>query len=202
MVKKILSINHSDALAKTGVQVDLREFQKLDCFGFSAISAFFINSDKKYQIVSPALLLEQLESILSISSMDAIKINYSVPLDYSIKEFFLPIYKETPIIFELNNRSEDENSFSDLAKIITLTADNHKIKDIHQYFNDYCKQPNQFLAIPDKYDSDKSYLYDGSDLYELHHTQTSLSNFLTAECAKDSSLSSLLTETNKKRDEL
>ena len=39
MVKKILSINHSDALAKTGVQVDLREFQKLDCFGFSAISA-------------------------------------------------------------------------------------------------------------------------------------------------------------------
>ncbi|TSB46700.1 bifunctional hydroxymethylpyrimidine kinase/phosphomethylpyrimidine kinase [Alkalicoccobacillus porphyridii] len=75
-LKKVLTIAGSDSSGGAGIQADLKTFQELDTYGMSAITAITAQNTLGVQSVlpiPPAMLHQQLESVLSDIGADAIK---------------------------------------------------------------------------------------------------------------------------------
>jgi hydroxymethylpyrimidine/phosphomethylpyrimidine kinase len=73
---KILSIAGSDPSAGAGIQADLKTFQALGVFGMAVPAALTVQNSRGVfgvEPVSPRMLVEQLESLLSDIKPDAIK---------------------------------------------------------------------------------------------------------------------------------
>lgn len=99
MVKKVLTINHSNSKATTGIQKDIQVFQQNGVFGFTTIVS--IHTQYETFKVSNQVIEEQLESVFQDGPMDAIKVTEDLnEAGINSLNTFLKAYPEQSVILE------------------------------------------------------------------------------------------------------
>lgn len=75
-MENVLTIAGSDSLAGGGLQADLKTFEEMDTFGFSAITSVIdiFPQEVKMTSLAPELLEQQLASIFDQVNLSGIKI--------------------------------------------------------------------------------------------------------------------------------
>lgn len=201
MVKKVLSINHSDTSALSGIQSDLQSFQENNVFGFTVITSLTTSDDtNKYplEIIDSSVIKKQLDSVFSDGTMDAIKIGrINSMIDAEIIANFINEYGIKNIVLEVTFKDINKNYIQFLLPLIKIlviknleqTVSNHEAKKIAQ--ENYQKHLI-WVCVPD-IEQDKSFLiYDGSNFSHFSYSHDDFSAFLTAELAQKQELKHLL----------
>lgn len=198
MVKKVLSINHSDTSTNSGIQADLQIFQENNVFGFTAITSLTIDggfSKSPIEVIEPLVIQKQLESVFSDGAMDAIKIgSLNVLQEAEIIKSFIENYDIQNVILEVELEKIEEQYFQlllPLAKIIV-------IKDSHQSFTDIeikkitHKLYQKNLTWVCLQNGNTFLVYDGKNYFTLKHNSDDISAYLTAQLAKKEQIDYLL----------
>ncbi|WNF89507.1 bifunctional hydroxymethylpyrimidine kinase/phosphomethylpyrimidine kinase [Vagococcus fluvialis] len=193
MVKKVLSINHSDSTGKTGIQNDLGSFQELDVFGFTVITSININQEQVLEVVDDLTIKRQFESVFALGQIDSIKLAnlHSLETPILIKEFaekyHVPyLILETPLKYleqEIN-----QSTIKELHPIVVLTE---TLDDSKESAKRLFQKEMTALVFPVKNFSDNFLLYNGDSFYSFN-TSENVAAFLTAELAIHQTLSHLL----------
>lgn len=193
MVKKVLSINHSDSTGKTGIQNDLGYFQELDVFGFTVITSININQEQVLEVVPDLTIKRQFESVFALGQIDSIKLAnlHSLETPILIKEFAEKYHVPYLIL---------ETPLKDLEQVINQTSINalHPIVVLTETLDDSKESAKRLfqkemtaLVFPVKNFNDNFLLYNGDSFYSFN-TSENVAAFLTAELATHQTLSHLL----------
>lgn len=193
MVKKVLSINHSDSTGKTGIQNDLGSFQELDVFGFTVITSININQEQVLEVVDDLTIKRQFESVFALGQIDSIKLAnlHSLETPILIKEFaekyHVPyLILETPLKYleqEIN-----QSTIKELHPIVVLTE---TLDDSKESAKRLFQKEMTALVFPVKNFNDNFLLYNGDSFYSFN-TSENVAAFLTAGLAIHQTLSHLL----------
>lgn len=101
---RVLSIAGSDSGGGAGIQADLKTFSALGCYGCSAITAVTAQNTQSVVSVfpiSPSLVQEQIEAVLSDIGADAIKIGMLFSTEIiEVVATTLQKYKTIPIVLD------------------------------------------------------------------------------------------------------
>ena len=118
MVKRALTINHSDTTCRSGIQQDLQIFQANGVFGFSVMTYLTTNGNifsNTSQQISDNVIKEQLESVFSDGHIDGIKISHLKTKDsVSIIKKFIDHYQVQTILLELTLEELESNLYDPL----------------------------------------------------------------------------------------
>ena len=193
MVKKILSINHSDSLGQTGIQADLGDFQLLDCFSFSAITNLLQHNNKDSSYFSDEILIEQIDSVLSISSVDVIKLRPTVPLTQKVLDKLSLISQKTPIILELTYKQLKQpsyNKLSDLAYLVVVTElpQNISQNKLPSILWSLLLKEDQLIAYDSTDSPYKALVTNKYKTKQFNYPSVALSNYLATIVAKNKNL--------------
>lgn len=193
MVKKVLSINHSDSTGKTGIQNDLGSFQELDVFGFTVITSININQEQVLEVVDDLTIKRQFESVFALGQIDSIKLAnlHSLETPILIKEFadkyHVPyLILETPL--KDLEQEINQTSINALHPIVVLTETLDGSKESTKRL---FQKEMTALVFPVKNFNDNFLLYNGDSFYSFN-TSENVAAFLTAELATHQTLSHLL----------
>lgn len=193
MVKKVLSINHSDSTGKTGIQSDLGSFQELDVFSFTVITSININQNNLLETIDQLTLKKQFESVFALGEIDSIKIAnlHSLETPTLIKEF-ADEYHVDHLILEVSvselNKDVNQLAIKKLHPIVVLTDTLDYLKESA---NKLFQKEMSALIIPEKHSNNDFLLYNGDYFYTFNTTKNA-ATFLTAELAIHQTLSHLL----------
>ena len=193
MVKKVLSINHSDSTGKTGIQNDLGSFQELDVFGFTVITSININQEQVLEVVDDLTIKRQFESVFALGQIDSIKLAnlHSLETPILIKEF-VEEYHVPYLILEtpLKDLEQEINqtTIKELHPIVVLTE---TLDDSKESAKRLFQKEMTALVFPVKNFNDNFLLYNGDSFYSFN-TSENVAAFLTAELATHQTLSHLL----------
>lgn len=193
MVKKVLSINHSDSTGKTGIQNDLGSFQELDVFGFTVITSININQEQVLEVVDDLTIKRQFESVFALGQIDSIKLAnlHSLETPILIKEFaekyHVPyLILETPL--KDLEQEINQSTIKELHPIVVLTE---TLDDSKESAKRLFQKEMTALVFPVKNFNDNFLLYNGDSFYSFNTSET-VAAFLTAELATHQTLSHLL----------
>ncbi|MBO0420197.1 MAG: bifunctional hydroxymethylpyrimidine kinase/phosphomethylpyrimidine kinase [Vagococcus fluvialis] len=193
MVKKVLSINHSDSTGKTGIQNDLGSFQELDVFGFTVITSININQEQVLEVVDDLTIKRQFESVFALGQIDSIKLAnlHSLETPILIKEFadkyHVPyLILETPL--KDLEQEINQTTIKELHPIVVLTETLDGSKESTKRL---FQKEMTALVFPVKNFNDNFLLYNGDSFYSFN-TSENVAAFLTAELATHQTLSHLL----------
>ncbi|MBO0429332.1 bifunctional hydroxymethylpyrimidine kinase/phosphomethylpyrimidine kinase [Vagococcus fluvialis] len=193
MVKKVLSINHSDSTGKTGIQNDLGSFQELDVFGFTVITSININQEQVLEVVDDLTIKRQFESVFALGQIDSIKLAnlHSLETPILIKEFaekyHVPyLILETPL--KDLEQEINQTSIKALHPIVVLTE---TLDDSKESAKRLFQKEMTALVFPVKNFNDNFLLYNGDSFYSFN-TSENVAAFLTSELATHQTLSHLL----------
>lgn len=193
MVKKVLSINHSDSTGKTGIQNDLGSFQELDVFGFTVITSININQEQVLEVVDDLTIKRQFESVFALGQIDSIKLAnlHSLETPILIKEFadkyHVPyLILETPL--KDLEQEINQTTIKELHPIVVLTETLDGSKESTKRL---FQKEMTALVFPVKNFNDNFLLYNGDSFYSFNTSET-VAAFLTAELATHQTLSHLL----------
>lgn len=193
MVKKVLSINHSDSTGKTGIQNDLGSFQELDVFGFTVITSININQEQVLEVVDDLTIKRQFESVFALGQIDSIKLAnlHSLETPILIKEFaekyHVPyLILETPL--KDLEQEINQTTIKELHPIVVLTE---TLDDSKESAKRLFQKEMTALVFPVKNFNDNFLLYNGDSFYSFN-TSENVAAFLTAELATHQTLSHLL----------
>lgn len=193
MVKKVLSINHSDSTGKTGIQNDLGSFQELDVFGFTVITSININQEQVLEVVDDLTIKRQFESVFALGQIDSIKLAnlHSLETPILIKEFaekyHVPyLILETPL--KDLEQEINQTSINALHPIVVLTE---TLDDSKESAKRLFQKEMTALVFPVKNFNDNFLLYNGDSFYSFN-TSENVAAFLTSELATHQTLSHLL----------
>ena len=193
MVKKVLSINHSDSTGKTGIQNDLGSFQELDVFGFTVITSININQEQVLEVVDDLTIKRQFESVFALGQIDSIKLAnlHSLETPILIKGF-VDKYHVPYLILEtpLKDLEQEINqtTIKELHPIVVLTETLDGSKESTKRL---FQKEMTALVFPVKNFNDNFLLYNGDSFYSFN-TSENVAAFLTAELATHQTLSHLL----------
>ena len=184
MVKKVLSINHSDSTGKTGIQNDLGSFQELDVFGFTVITSININQEQVLEVVDDLTIKRQFESVFALGQIDSIKLAnlHSLETPILIKEFaekyHVPyLILETPL--KDLEQEINQTTIKELHPIVVLTE---TLDDSKESAKRLFQKEMTALVFPVKNFNDNFLLYNGDSFYSFN-TSKNVAAFLTAELA-------------------
>lgn len=193
MVKKVLSINHSDSTGKTGIQNDLGSFQELDVFGFTVITSININQEQVLEVVDDLTIKRQFESVFALGQIDSIKLAnlHSLETPILIKGFadkyHVPyLILETPL--KDLEQEINQTSINALHPIVVLTE---TLDDSKESAKRLFQKEMTALVFPVKNFNDNFLLYNGDSFYSFN-TSENVAAFLTAGLAIHQTLSHLL----------
>lgn len=193
MVKKVLSINHSDSTGKTGIQNDLGSFQELDVFGFTVITSININQEQVLEVVDDLTIKRQFESVFALGQIDSIKLAnlHSLETPILIKEFaekyHVPyLILETPL--KDLEQEINQSTIKELHPIVVLTE---TLDDSKESAKRLFQKEMTALVFPVKNFNDNFLLYNGDSFYSFN-TSENVAAFLTSELATHQTLSHLL----------
>lgn len=193
MVKKVLSINHSDSTGKTGIQNDLGSFQELDVFGFTVITSININQEQVLEVVDDLTIKRQFESVFALGQIDSIKLAnlHSLETPILIKEFadkyHVPyLILETPL--KDLEQEINQTTIKELHPIVVLTE---TLDDSKESAKRLFQKEMTALVFPVKNFNDNFLLYNGDSFYSFN-TSENVAAFLTAGLAIHQTLSHLL----------
>lgn len=193
MVKKVLSINHSDSTGKTGIQNDLGSFQELDVFGFTVITSININQEQVLEVVDDLTIKRQFESVFALGQIDSIKLAnlHSLETPILIKGFadkyHVPyLILETPL--KDLEQEINQTTIKELHPIVVLTE---TLDDSKESAKRLFQKEMTALVFPVKNFNDNFLLYNGDSFYSFN-TSENVAAFLTAELATHQTLSHLL----------
>lgn len=193
MVKKVLSINHSDSTGKTGIQNDLGSFQELDVFGFTVITSININQEQVLEVVDDLTIKRQFESVFALGQIDSIKLAnlHSLETPILIKEFadkyHVPyLILETPL--KDLEQEINQTTIKELHPIVVLTETLDGSKESTKRL---FQKEMTALVFPVKNFNDNFLLYNGDSFYSFN-TSENVAAFLTSELATHQTLSHLL----------
>lgn len=198
MVKKVLSINHSDTSTRSGVQADLQIFQENNVFGFTAITSLTTDggvSKSPIEIIDPLVIQKQLESVFADGAMDAIKIgSLNGAEEVKIIISFIGKYKIKNIVLEIEAEKIEEKYFQlllPLAKIIVIKDSNQSLTDIKsKKIAQKLYQENLMWVCVQS--DDTFFVYDGKNSCSLDHNSNDISAYLTAQLAQETPMVHLL----------
>ena len=193
MVKKVLSINHSDSTGKTGIQNDLGSFQELDVFGFTVITSININQEQVLEVVDDLTIKRQFESVFALGQINSIKLAnlHSLETPILIKEFaekyHVPyLILETPL--KDLEQEINQTTIKELHPIVVLTE---TLDDSKESAKRLFQKEMTALVFPVKNFNDNFLLYNGDSFYSFN-TSENVAAFLTSELATHQTLSHLL----------
>lgn len=193
MVKKILSINYSDSLGHTGVQADLGDFQTLDCFGFSAITGLLQYNKKESQHFSEEILIEQIDSVLSISSVNVIKIVPTAPLSQKVLDKLSLISQKTPIVLELTAEQLKQGIYNELTVLAYLVVVTELPKEVYQeelssVFSALLLKEGTLIAYDSVDVASRAFITNNHKTKIIDYPSVTLSNYLASIVAKSGNL--------------
>ena len=198
MVKKVLTITDSDPLAFSGIQRDLRDFQELNVFGFTVITALTSASQNKtsiIEVIETNVIKEQLESVFAIGSIDAIKIAqlYSSE-DVKIVKDFVTNFSVKHIVCEIDLANKQNDLVEELLSFANIVVLKNKKSINDQSLEElYNSKTTDLLLIEDPLRKTQIAFNGEKKLALTNPTNINLGTFLTAELAKKNSLNHLLT---------
>lgn len=193
MVKKVLSINHSDSTGKTGIQNDLGSFQELDVFGFTVITSININQEQVLEVVDDLTIKRQFESVFALGQIDSIKLAnlHSLETPILIKGF-ADKYHVPYLILETSlkdlEQEINQTTIKELHPIVVLTE---TLDDSKESAKRLFQKEMTALVFPVKNFNDNFLLYNGDSFYSFN-TSENVAAFLTAGLAIHQTLSHLL----------
>jgi hydroxymethylpyrimidine/phosphomethylpyrimidine kinase len=138
MVPRILTIAGSDCSGGAGIQADIKTITMMGGYAMSAITAITVQNTRgvsAVEVVSPELVIAQIDACLSDIGVDAIKIGMlgSAAIAVRVTERLAQLDGKVPIVFDpvMIASSGDEladaatiASFAALIRLATLTTPN------------------------------------------------------------------------------
>lgn len=171
MIKKVLSINHSNTMGTTGIQADLGDFQELNVFGFSVITAITTNGITLLETIDNSTITKQLDSVFATGHIDSIKIaNICNQESIDIIKSFVDKYQVEHLVYEVPHSEFKSHLAEEVIKKLTpiVVLTNHPQKE------------NDLIVL-----NKKKYFYHANQ-------KVNLANFLAAELATHHNLNHLV----------
>ena len=211
-MKNVLSIAGSDCSAGAGIQADLKTFVANGVYGMTVITSLTAQNPQKVKMVedvSIEMLRNQLEAILDVIEVSAIKIGminskenaeliYDTLLKYKVKNIVLD-----PIMISTSGKSLIKDETKEIVKII-LNNENIENIDSAKKMQSYGKIIADFTkkwvlvkgghlsnsAVDILLNSDETYILEGEKIpnNKTHGTGCSLSSAIASNLAKGYSM--------------
>jgi len=219
-MKNVLSIAGSDCSAGAGIQADLKTFVANGVYGMTVITSLTAQNPQKVKMVedvSIEMLRNQLEAILDVIEVSAIKIGminskenaeliYDSLLKYKVKNIVLD-----PIMISTSGKSLIKDETKDflvnkLFKLVDIITNNENVEDIDsvEKMQSYGKIIADFTkkwvlikgghlsnsAVDILLNSDETYILEGEKIpnNKTHGTGCSLSSAIASNLAKGYSM--------------
>lgn len=203
MVRKVLTINQSNTTGNLGIQKDLADFQALNVFGFTVITAINTDNTHQLELIDDSTINNQLESIFATGHIDSIKLaNIYSKSSIDIIKHFADKYSVKHLVYEIPyldiNKSVPQEIIQKLAPLVVLTEVPLRTTDEYQQqVDELFNKGLNYLALTNIDQTKPSLLYNNRENFlKINPTKQSLANYLTAELAIHQNLNHLLLKNN------